>query len=78
MYALINICVTAEGSFLLGPWQKDFATGSSSLVSNWEDVAFHTDLEFLCSVPYSTAKLKEEEVVEGSAGLCPWRLNCCE
>lgn len=51
-------------------------------MSNWEEAAFHTDLAFLCSVPsYSTAKLKkeEEEVVRGgSAGLCPWRLNCRE
>lgn len=42
-----------------------WTTGSSSLVSNWEEVTFHTDLAFLCSaLSYSTAKLKEEEEEE--------------
>lgn len=57
--------------------QKDFLTGSSSLGSHWEDVAFHTALAFLCSVPsYGTAKLKkgkgegEEEKEEVVGGEC--------
>ena len=49
-------------------------------MSNWEDVAFLTNLAFLCSAPSnSRAKLEEEGVVMyGSASLSPWHVNCCE
>lgn len=41
-------------------------------MSNREEVAFHTDLAFLSSIPsYSTDKLNEVEEEKGSDGLHP-------